>query len=77
MLIKWGYTNQIDGVEDHFIPHCCRHCFTTWLRRAGMTKDFIRVLMGGKRRDAIDVYDYFDRSELKQAYLTSISQLEV
>jgi hypothetical protein len=38
-----------------------------------MTRD----LVGGKRTDAIDVYDYFDRSELRQAYLTPIPQLEV
>ncbi len=26
-------------IEDHFGPHCCRHWFTTWLRRNGMTRE--------------------------------------
>ncbi len=66
-----------DKIEDHFSPHRCRHWFTTWLRRAGMPKDFIKVLRGDRRKDAIDIYDHIDKSELRQAYLTFIPHLGI
>jgi integrase/recombinase XerD len=62
-------------MEDHFTPHCCRHWFTTHLRRAGMPREFIQELRGDKRRDAIDVYDHIDRQELRRAYLAYIPKL--
>jgi integrase/recombinase XerD len=62
-------------MEDHFTPHCCRHWFTTHLRRAGMPKEFIQELRGDKRRDAIDIYDHIDREELRRAYLAYIPRL--
>ncbi|MEM2760188.1 MAG: tyrosine-type recombinase/integrase [Nitrososphaerales archaeon] len=64
-------------IEDHFSPHNCRHWFTTWLRRNGMPREFIQVLRGDKRRDAIDIYDHIDRDELRKAYLASIPQLGI
>jgi hypothetical protein len=42
--------------EDHFSPHCFRHCFTTNLRRPGMDREFIKPLRGDRRREAIDIY---------------------
>jgi integrase/recombinase XerD len=64
-----------DDVEDHFSPHNCRHWFTTWLRRNGMPREFIKALRGDKRKDAIDIYDHIDREELRKAYLAFIPQL--
>jgi len=61
--------------EDHFTPHCFRHFFTTHLRRAGMDREFIKVLRGDRRREAIDIYDRIDRQELRRAYLAFIPQL--
>lgn len=66
-----------DRIEDHFSPHNCRHWFTTWLRRNGMPREFIQVLRGDKRRDAIDIYDHIDREELRKAYLAFIPQLGI
>jgi integrase/recombinase XerD len=63
--------------EDHVSPHCFRHWFTTHLRRAGMDREFIKVLRGDKRREAVDVYDHIDREELKRAYLAFIPQLGI
>ena len=63
--------------EDHFSPHSCRHCFTTWLRRSGMRREFIQELRGDARRDAIDIYDHIDRDELRKAYLSHIPRLGV
>jgi integrase/recombinase XerD len=62
-------------LEDHFTPHCCRHWFTTHLRRAGMPREFIQELRGDKRRDAIDIYDHIDMDELRRAYLAYIPKL--
>jgi integrase/recombinase XerD len=63
--------------EDHFSPHCFRHWFTTYLRKAGMKKEFIQELRGDKRKEAIDIYDHIDREELRLAYLAFIPQLGV
>jgi len=61
--------------EDHFSPHCFRHWFTTHLRRAGMDREFIKALRGDRRREAIDIYDRIDGTELRRAYLAFIPQL--
>ncbi len=66
-----------DRIEDHFSPHNCRHWFTTWLRRNSMPREFIQMLRGDKRRDAIDIYDHIDRDELRKAYLACIPQLGI
>jgi integrase/recombinase XerD len=39
---------------ERFTPHCCRHWFTTHLRRSGMQREFIKELRG----DAIDISDH-------------------
>jgi integrase/recombinase XerD len=59
-------------MEDHFSPHCCRHWFTTHLRRAGMRREFIQELRG-----AIDIYDHIDLKELRESYLAHIPQLGI
>jgi len=63
--------------EDHFSPHCFRHWFTTWLRRAGMDRELIKALRGDRRREAIDIYDRIDPEELRREYLAFIPQLGV
>lgn len=64
-------------VEDHFSPHCCRHWFTTHLRRNGMSREFIKELRGDSRGEAIDIYDHIDTDELKKAYLAAIPRLGI
>ncbi len=66
-----------ERMEEHFSPHCCRHWFTTHLRRAGMRREFIQELRGDSRREAIDIYDHIDLKELKEAYLACIPQLGI
>ena len=61
--------------EDHFTPHCFRHWFTTHLRRAGMDREFIKLLRGDRRQEAISVYDRVDKEELRKAYIAYIPQL--
>jgi integrase/recombinase XerD len=79
-VVKWAekaglHNPSSPRMEDHFTPHCCRHWFTTHLRRAGMPREFIQELRGDKRKDAIDVYDHIDRQELRRAYLAYIPKL--
>jgi integrase/recombinase XerD len=74
--IKLHNTNS-DRMEDHFSPHCCRHWFTTHLRRAGMPREFIQELRGDVRKEAIDIYDHIDRKELRESYLAHIPQLGI
>ena len=62
-------------MEDHFSAHCCRHWFTTHMRRAGMPREFIQELRGDVRREAIDIYDHIDKNELRESYLAHIPQL--
>lgn len=64
-------------LQDRFTPHCCRHWFTTHLRRSGMPREFIQELRGDSRGDAIDIYDHIDRQELREAYLAHIPSLGV
>jgi integrase/recombinase XerD len=64
-------------LEDRFTPHCCRHWFTTHLRRAGMSREFIQELRGDVRKEAIDIYDHIDKKELRESYLAHIPQLGV
>ncbi len=71
------HNQESDRVEDHFSTHNCRHWFTTWLRRNGMPREFIKVLRGDKRKDAIDIYDHIDKEELRKAYLAFIPQLGI
>ncbi|MGD0952662.1 MAG: tyrosine-type recombinase/integrase [Methanotrichaceae archaeon] len=66
-----------DRFEDKFTPHCCRHWFTTHLRRAGMPREFIQELRGDLRKEAIDIYDHIDIKELRDSYLAHIPKLGV
>lgn len=66
-----------ERLEDHFTPHCCRHWFTTHLRRAGMPRELIQELRGDVRKEAIDIYDHIDKKGLRESYLAHIPQLGV
>jgi integrase/recombinase XerD len=66
-----------DRMEDHFSPHCCRHWFTTHLRRAGMSRKLIKELRGDVRKEAIDTYDHINKNELRECYLAHIPQLGI
>jgi integrase/recombinase XerD len=82
MVIKYAediglHDSNSERPEDHFTPHCFRHWFTTHLRRAGMDREFIKILRGDRRRDAISIYDRVDRQELRKAYLAFVPQLGI
>jgi len=76
--IKSGLHNpKSKKVSGRFTPHCCRHWFTTHLRRAGMSREFIMELRGDKLHDAMDTYYHIDKEELRKSYLACIPQLGV
>ena len=64
-------------IEDRFTPHCCRHWFTTHLRRNGMRRELIQELRGDARNEAVDIYDHIDPKELKREYLAHIPVLAI
>jgi len=68
---------ESEKLADKFGPHCCRHWFTTHLRRAGMPREFIQELRGDVRKEAIDIYDHIDREELRRSYIAHIPQLGI
>jgi len=73
-----GFNNpNSTKLEDHFSPHCFRHWFTTWLRRNGMPREFVKELRGDRRKEAMDVYDHIDRDELRRAYLACVPKLGI
>lgn len=53
-----------------FTTHCCRHFFTTHLRRAGMDKEFIKWLRGDSlSKEAWEIYNHIDPEDVRQEYL--------
>ncbi len=81
-VVKWAQRFGIHDAnskrrEDHFSPHNLRHCFTTYMRRAGMPREFIQELRGDKRREAIDIYDKISKDELRKEYLARVPKFGI
>ncbi len=70
-----GLHDPEGNLNTKLTPHCFRHWFTTHLRRSGMPREFIQELRGDRRKEAIDIYDHIDLSELKKRYLECIPKL--
>jgi integrase/recombinase XerD len=68
-------TSDRHDLQNRLTPHCCRHAFTTWLRRAKMPREFRQILRGDAIKDAVDTYDHVEGEELKASYLRCIPQL--
>ena len=64
-------------LQKRFTPHCCRHWFTTHLRRAGMPREYIQELRGDSRSETMDVYLHIDEEELREKYLAYIPKLGI
>jgi integrase/recombinase XerD len=73
---RLGFHNPDGLLIEKFTPHCCRHWFTTHLRRAGMSREFRQALRGDVVKDAVDIYDHIDLEELRKDYLDKIPQLK-
>jgi len=68
---------ESDDLKDKFTAHCCRHWFTTHLRRNGMPREHIKELRGDSRGEAMDIYHHIDKKELKESYLAHIPSLRL
>jgi integrase/recombinase XerD len=73
---RLGFHNPDGLLIEKFTPHCCRHWFTTHLRRAGMSREFMQAMRGDVIKDAVDIYDHIDLEELRRDYLDKIPQLK-
>ena len=76
--IKLGYSKPgAKKPEERFSCHNLRHCFTTYLRRNGMPREYIKELRGDARKEAIDIYDHIDFRDLRKAYLACMPKFNV
>ena len=76
--IRLGYHNtNSKKLEDAFTCHNLRHCYTTFLRRNGMPREYIKQLRGDARNEAIDSYDHLDPKDIKKAYLACMPKFNV
>lgn len=66
-----------DDLKDRFTAHCCRHWFTTHLRRSGMPREHIKELRGDSRGEPMDIYHHIDRKELRESYLAHVPRLNI
>ena len=64
-------------LQKRFTPHCCRHWFTTHLRRAGMPREHLQELRGDSKTATMDIYLHLDAQELKESYRSYMPQLGV
>jgi len=81
-FVKWatlaGLHNQkSDKIEDHFTCHCARHWHNTYLRKAGMPREFRKWLRGDALTDTMDIYDHIDPDEVRYSYLACIPKLGI
>lgn len=83
-LVVTKYAERMDlhnpdaeSLEEKFTPHCCRHWFTTHLRRSGMRREYIKELRGDSHQDTMDDYNHIDREALRESYITHIPQLNI
>src|SRR5208337_5088380 len=67
-------------VKDGFIFHDLRHCFNTYMRKAGVPESVIMEITGHSTREMFDRYNTVDHDDRRQAvdqmsrYLASVDQ---
>ncbi len=81
-IVKWAvqfgiHNKKSARLEDHFTAHNFRHCFTTYLRQAGMTREYIGELRGDKPKEVFDIYYHIDHRDLRKSYLSSMPKFNV
>jgi len=81
-IAKWAvqfgiHDKNSKRIEDRFTAHNFRHCFTTYLREAGMTREYIGELRGDKPKEVFDIYYHIDHRDLRKSYLSSMPKFNV
>jgi integrase/recombinase XerD len=64
-------------LDKRLTAHSLRHYFSTRMREAGMSREFVMELRGDSTHDAIDDYIHIDKKKLKEAYMGLVPQLEL
>ena len=64
-------------LQDRFSPHCCRHCFTTWLMESGMSAEYVAWLRGDKLHRSLDRYYHIDPKKVLESYLEHVPKLGI
>jgi integrase/recombinase XerD len=82
MFVRWAklaglHNPKSDRIEDQFTLHCCRHWYTTHLRRAGMPREYIKWLRGDAISDAMDIYYHIDPEDVRKSYLAHVPKLGI
>lgn len=63
-------------LEMKLTPHCFRHCFTTYLFRAGMNPQYIKFLRGDSlRKESWQIYNRIDIELVRAEYLRCIPKI--
>lgn len=81
-VVKWatllGYHDPSSRkLKDKFTVHSLRHCFTDYLRQAGMPRSHIQELRGDIRNETIDIYTHISKRELKKSYNSFMPKFNV
>ena len=74
---RLGFHKDGGRLDEKFTCHCTRHWFTTHLRRAGMTREYIKHLRGDSLTETMDIYNHIDFEELRESYDRCIPKLLV
>ena len=72
---RLGIHKEGGRIDEKFTPHCCRHWFTTHLRRKKMPREYIKYLRGDSLSETMDIYNRIDFEELKESYDRCIPRL--
>lgn len=70
-----GFHDAAGPIERRFSAHCCRHWFTTHLRRAGMTREHVTWLRGDSPRGTMDIYLHIDPADVRESYIARMPKL--
>lgn len=73
---RLGFHNPDGRLIEKLTPHCCRHWFTTFLHRGGMSRENLQALRGDVVKDAVDIYNHIDYDLLRLDYLEKIPNLK-
>jgi len=64
------------GRQDGFVFHDLRHCFNTYMRKAGVSESVIMRMTGHSSREMFDRYNRVDEEDMKEAVVQMRTFLE-
>jgi integrase/recombinase XerD len=64
-------------LDKRLTAHSLRHYFSTRMREAGMSREYVMELRGDSTHDAIDAYIHIDKKKLQEDYLALVPPLDL